>query len=126
MKALLRAMLALPFLTVASFAHATGLPSFQFQAGFGCNYSSPGAGGKPVAGPWYTYFPYNAYFQTPAPGYGWPYLPQQAAQPVPAPQHNDGPKMPQKPQGQAGHFPSNQEVQPVGYFAPAPSYWYGR
>ena len=66
-----------------------------------------------------------AYFQTPAP-YGWPYLPQQAAQPVPAPQHNEEPKMPQKPQGQAGNLPAHQEVQPVGYFAPAPSYWYSR
>jgi hypothetical protein len=126
MKALTRAcLLALPFLAGASVAQAA-CPSFQVQAGFGCNINSPGTQCKPMAGPWYTYFPYNAYFQTPAPVYGWPYLPSQAAQPVPAPQSNAGPRIPQKPQTQEGYHPAPSDVQTVGYVAPAPSYWYGR
>jgi hypothetical protein len=142
MKTLLRAsLLVIPFFAVPSLARATFLPSCQFEAGFGCRFNNTGMKGGCggcVAGPWYSYFPYNAYFQTPAPVFGWPYLPPQPATPVPAPQvpppqaNGKEPKMPQQPQPQpqqpqpqSRYFPP-REVQPVGYFAPAPSYWYGR
>jgi hypothetical protein len=139
MKTLLRAsLLVIPFFAVPSLAHAIGIPCCQFEAGFGCRFNNTGMKGNcgAVAGPWYSYFPYNDYWHTPAPVFGWPYLPQQPATPVPAP-HAAGPqvpgpqanekepKMPQQPQPQSRYFPP-REVQPVGYFAPAPSYWYGR
>jgi hypothetical protein len=128
MKTLTRAcLLALPLLAAPSLAYA--LPSMTFDAGFGCHFNScngKGCAGGCVAGPWYTYFPYNAYFQTPAPVYGWPYFPPQAAMPVPKPQSNQEPAMPQQPQSQSRYFPPERAVQPVGYFTPAPTYWYGK
>jgi hypothetical protein len=64
------------------------------------------------AGPWYSYYPYNAYFQTPAPVGGWPYWPASAAPPA----LPELPSMPSVP----------ESARPAGYAAPAPSYWYGR
>jgi hypothetical protein len=60
----------------------------------------PGAG--PGAAPWYSYWPYDAYFQTPAP-MTYPFWP--------------GPQVPAQPPA---------PVQQTGYHPPGPSYWYGR
>jgi hypothetical protein len=112
MKAFFRAaLLALPFLAVPSLANAQNGPS-NFNAGINChfNYSNGGCGIS--AGPWYTYFPYNAYFQTPAPIGGWPYWPA-ASMAVPP---NNLPNV---------HSAFTPTVRPVAYQA-APSYWYER
>jgi hypothetical protein len=105
------------------------------------------AGG--VLGPWYDYWPLEAHFQVPAPC-AYPYWPpgqalpngQTAAIPPPAgpSPHAPAPMMTVPPPGPVGlppgvapspdalkpanfHAPA---VQPVGYYAPVPSYWYGR
>jgi hypothetical protein len=128
MKALKRAcLLALSFIAAPSLAHAELLPPVKVDAGVGFHFNSHVGQSKfgCVAGPWYTYFPYNAYFQSPAPVYGWPYFPSAAAVPAPPPQ--TGPRMPQTPQqnNQSMYYQS-RDIQPVNYQAPAPSYWYGR
>jgi hypothetical protein len=71
--------------------------------------------------PWYTYFPYQAYVQTPGPTY-YPYPPpaarngsngqRPAPEPVPAPPATGTPR------------PSG--FQPVAYYPEAPGYWYGQ
>jgi hypothetical protein len=69
-------------------------------------------------GPWYTYYPYQAHFQTPAPT-GYPYWPgPQTSGPSPLFGGNY-----QNPNNQG--FSNYPAVQPCGYYQ-APSYWYGQ
>ncbi|MBY0525299.1 MAG: hypothetical protein K2R98_17970 [Gemmataceae bacterium] len=163
-KLLLAASLALPFaLFGASKASAGGCcdcappPTYKvgislgicFKPWFGCDRgggkgccgSGPaGCGYGPVsAGPWYSYYPYGAHFQTPAPtGFpGWPG--PQVSGPTPLFGSNQwiqpSPMMGGYPTYQAqspGYYqqapmgyPMNP-VQPVNYQGQAPSYWYGQ
>lgn len=80
-----------------------------------------------MAGPWYSYWPLEAHFQTPAPT-GYPYWPSPM----------DSSVIPQQPQA-FNHAPSGPALYPppntraaappthqaVGYFQQVPSYWYG-
>jgi hypothetical protein len=110
MKFLLRAaFLALPFLATASLAQASCFPPVKIECG--CNAYCNGYIGchqfGPSAGPWFTYFPYNAYFQTPAPIGGWPYWPS-ATSAIPP------------------HFTAPAAVRPAAFYGAPPSYWYER
>lgn len=91
----------------------------------GCCGSGPmGCGYGPVAlPPWYTYYPYGAHFQSPAPT-GYPMWPAPQAS-GPTPMFGGNYQMPYQQQQQMTPFsyPAAQ-VQPVGY--QVPSYWYGR
>jgi hypothetical protein len=110
MKMLLRAAcLTLPFLAAGSLARADWCPPVHFDAGINAHISGHwgGVNGGPQAGPWYTYFPYNAYFQTPAPIGGWPWWPS-ATVAVPPP------------------LTVPTTVKPVTYYGAPPSYWYER
>jgi hypothetical protein len=125
MKAFTRAALvALSLLAMGSAARA-GCPPVKFDAGVNAHLN--GYFGKAAlgaqAGPWYSYFPYNAYFQTPAPVGGWPFWPTTSA--------TAGMPYSGAPAGPAAGPPQSmfyapRGIQPVGYGAPAPSYWYGR
>jgi hypothetical protein len=124
MKPLLRAgLLVLLVLAAPSLAHAWTCPPGQIDFGINahCNSFVANVGMTAPLGPWYTYWPYNAHFQLPAPVGGWPYWPVSVAA-VPnqgfVPSH-------QPPQVQPTYFqPSG--LQPAGYSGQAPSYWYGR
>jgi len=73
------------------------------------------------AGPWYSYYPYQAHFQTPAPT-GYPYWPgPQSSGPSPL----FGGNYYQNPNMNQGfsNYPV-APVQPCSY--QAPSYWYGQ
>lgn len=125
MKAFARACLfALPLLAAPSLARAqcqyplnvNGVGGFQFNFTVGLP--------KPICAPWYTYFPYNAYFQTPAPVCAWPFWPTGPGASV-AP-GGAGPDVSRSPRSfQSGYFVP-RDIQPVGYSGPPPSYWYGR
>jgi hypothetical protein len=86
----------------------------------GCHFNFKFGGcGCCLAGPWYSYWPYEAHFQTPAPVGCFPYWPGPAAgQPVPT-----GAAVPALTSPTAVQ-PSS--YQPVGYFTEAPAYWYRR
>jgi hypothetical protein len=82
-----------------------GISAYVSVSPIGCNscYGGGYGGGGAPLGPWYSYWPMEAHFQTPAPT-GYPFWPSPMASSLGAP----------------------PVVQPVGYnFAP-PSYWYGR
>jgi hypothetical protein len=81
-----------------------------------------GCGYGPVnAGPWYTYYPYQAHFQTPAPT-GYPYWPgPQTSGPAPM---FGGNYYPAQQQNQGFSNYPVAPVQPCGY--QVPSYWYGQ
>jgi hypothetical protein len=129
-------LLAAPLLALPSQAHAFCCGPFQVDAGFKywlrvrCGCHQFGGCGFPFGGcacgydngpfPWYSYWPYDAAFQFPAPtGCQYPYWPAGAAAaaqasptlaPVPAP----APVQP-------------TAFYPVSYRAgAAPSYWYGK
>jgi hypothetical protein len=68
-------------------------------SGNGCGYG---------AAPWYSYWPLEAHFQVPAPT-GYPYWPSPMGSMMNAP-------------AAYGYTPG---VHQVGYYGPAPSYWYG-
>ena len=89
------------------------------------NFGGPGAAPRFPAAPWYTYFPYPAYFQLPAPVGGYPYWP---APPVgvaaPTDPHPPPPLSQAPPRTPPPAPPSG--FQPVVYDAQVPSYWYGR
>ena len=74
------------------------------------------------AGPWYTYYPYQAHFQTPAPT-GYPYWPgPQTSGPSPM----FGGNYYQNPNMNMNQGFSNYPVAPVQPCSyQAPSYWYG-
>jgi hypothetical protein len=116
---------ALGLLALASPAFAWGVncgadPHVGFTTG-------AGSGGGCGAGPWYTYFPYEAHFALPAP-VCFPFWPAPATAGAPSyfPMHHPAPL--QLPGAQPlGPQPSG--YQPVGYYyyyAPAPTYWYQR
>jgi hypothetical protein len=127
------------------------------QPNFNCSIGNPygGGNGKVPAGPWYLYWPLEAHFRTPPPG--WPpfpaapmTLPPGFGQPVPmagpalvppAPMVPAYPPVPAPPgpppntimpplpvpapPAPSPALPSRN--QPVGYWTPqVPSYWYGR
>jgi hypothetical protein len=118
MRTLLRAaVLALPLLATPSALQAWCFPPVKVDCGanFHLNGYVGNCGFGAQAGPWYTYFPYNAYFQTPAPVHGWPFWP------APAGPESVPPVMPNLP----SQLPAAQGVRPAGYAAP-PSYWYQR
>lgn len=69
-------------------------------------------------GPWYQYFPHDAYFQVPAPT-AYPYWP--------APQTLNSSRMGLESGPYTQTMPNAYGVyQPVGYYSQGPSYWYGR
>lgn len=117
MKIFVRALaLALPFLAVASEAQAGGNNGgFQVCFNFGFNKNNGccmGPGGQTMqVAPWYTYWPYEAYFQVPAMS-AYPYWPAPMASSMQIPP-GALPVMPQ---------PTHQAV---GYYSTPPSYWYG-
>lgn len=85
------------------------------QAGFTFNMQSHGC--QATLGPWYSYFPYDAYFQTPAPvcGYpNWP-VPFPPAQAAPASQSNQ--------QNQAAPNRMSYAPYPGQYPGPYPGQW---
>lgn len=119
-------LLALPFLIHASPARADG-PLFctcdfyrrlcdKFHAAYCEAY--PVAGHGPSVGPWYTYWPYDAHFQTPAhPSF--PYWPAPMTSPI-QPGHGPHP----------GYYGQPVYRQPAGYptigtYAYPPNYWQG-
>jgi hypothetical protein len=92
--------------------------------GGGCCGSGPACGYGPTPlDPWYTYYPYNAHFQTPAPT-GYPYGPApQTSGPAPmfgGTQWQSTPQM-----APSMTYPAGQ-VMPCGYYQQAPSYWYAQ
>jgi len=106
-----------------SFSHSCGF-SFGFKwAAYlrpGCGNSCGGFGDCALS-PWYTYWPLEAHFQTPAPT-GYPYWPSPMASSLAAP-HLQYTAMDY-------HSPSpgpayTGAYQTVGFFQQAPSYWYG-
>jgi len=69
-------------------------------------------------GPWYMYYPHDAYFQVPAPT-AYPYWP--------APQTLNAAQSALSAPASAQTMPNPYGVyQPVGYYQTGPSYWYGR
>lgn len=76
----------------------------------GGGYGSGGYGGGGLA-PWYAYYPYDAYFQTPAPT-GYPYWPAPMT-PYPSPATS----------ANVGSYPYSGTFVPTA--AQVPSYWYG-
>jgi hypothetical protein len=108
-------------------ASAWGGGGCAYNFGFGVNFTvwckpvscgpcGGGGGGCAPLAPWYTYWPYEAHFQSPAPLGHYPYWPTQFG--------SGGPTMHMPtPQGSAGMAPSG--FVPAGY-SQAPSYWYAR
>lgn len=112
MKTFVRALaLALPFLAVPAKAQAWG-SSGGFQINFNASCDKGNGCGK--GAPWYTYWPYDAYFQVPAmsqyPYWPAPMVSPMQPAPVPAP----------------AHVAPHGAYQPVGHYSVWPSYWYGR
>jgi hypothetical protein len=70
-----------------------------------------GGGGGGGLAPWYSYYPYDAYFQTPAPT-GYPYWPAPMT-PYPSPATT----------ANVGSYPYGGTFVPTA--AQVPSYWYG-
>ncbi|MBM4069285.1 MAG: hypothetical protein FJ271_10115 [Planctomycetes bacterium] len=88
------------------------------QAGFTFNLQSHG--GQCTLGPWYSYFPYDAYFQTPAPVCGYPNWPTPfpPAQAAPANQRGQQNQAASDRMGYApyqGQYPGQWPNQTVGY-----------
>jgi hypothetical protein len=123
MRAFLRACLvALPLLAAPSLAQAWTCPPVKIDAGVNayCNAYIGNWGMGAQLGPWYTYWPYNAHFQSPAPVGGWPFWPTSAS----AVPHYGAIPSNQIPKTQPTYFQGGG-VQPIGYSGQAPSYWYG-
>jgi hypothetical protein len=97
------------------FVVTTRASASEVDIGFHANCI--GGGVKATLGPWFTYFPYDAYFQMPAPIAPYPNWPV----PFPAP---PPPMMPPASGFQAPPPMAAPPVQPVGYGYPMP-YWYG-
>ena len=98
--------------------------SFSLQGTIGC---APFNYGGAQAGPWYSYFPYEAHFQTPAP-YGYPFwptsVPTMAYPGTGAAYPNQVPAM----QPETVQPTSYQPVgyQATGYPSAVPAYWYAK
>src|SRR5262249_39693265 len=117
MKPLLRAgLLVVALLAVPSLAHAWTCPPGQINFGINahCNPFVGDASMTIPLGPWYTYWPYNAHFQTPAPVGGWPYWPTSVAA-VPS---GHGMSNIQVPSTQPAFFQPDG-LQSIGYAGPA-------
>jgi hypothetical protein len=99
----------------ASPAPAWGSPN-EVDIGFHVNCMHGGV--QASLGPWFSYFPYNAYFQMPAPVAPYPNWPM----PFPPPP-GPAPFPPPPAMGYQGP-PMAPPVQPVGYGQQIP-YWYG-
>jgi hypothetical protein len=96
------------------FASAAPALANEVDIGFHANCVSGGV--KSTLGPWFSYFPYDAYFQMPAPILAYPNWPS----PFPPPP----PVMP-PPNSYRAPMAAPPPVQPVGYGYPMPPYWYG-
>ncbi len=110
------AVLALPLFVLPSSAHAFVIGNCDIDTGakVWCNVKQFNLT-MPTAGPWYLYYPYQAYFQVPAPGVN-PYFPPPMTLPpnfMPPPAAPGAPVPP--PQGYRPPMPT-----PAGYYAPAP------
>jgi hypothetical protein len=136
MKKLVLACLPAVVLAVPSQALAWGQGNCGFSFGF--QWACP----LPQAGPWYSYWPYEAHFINPAPT-GYPYWPSPQTLPgaamggAPAPTQVPPGGAPAAPFSPSGPAPAPTPVpqpapvrplnfQPVGYTTQAPSYWYSR
>ncbi len=118
--------LALPLFFLTSEAKAFCIGGYEVDTGakVWCNVRQFNLT-MPTAGPWYLYYPYQAYFQVPAPGVN-PYFPppmtlppgfgQPPAPPMAAPPQGYRPPMP----APAGY----QQPVPQAYQAPAPQGYY--
>jgi hypothetical protein len=128
-------LVALPLCFLPSKAHAWGCGSgnclgpanvdfgfnWHYNFRWGCNCQ---------AGPWYSYWPYEAHFQ----GVGAPvrcgfpgWAPQGAAGPVGAPTEKLGqPSGVQPTTPMPSIAPPKPGIQPTAYSPQAPAYWYGR
>jgi hypothetical protein len=112
--------LALPLLFLTSEAKATTIYCGGYQIDTGANVYcnvKPLNLTMPTAGPWYLYWPYQAYFQVPAPGVN-PYFPPPMMLP---PGFGQPPVLPQAPpQGYRPPMPApaapNPPIQPQGYW----------
>ena len=109
---------------LAALIVSVALPAAACQAGDHCSsFLSCGSScGHRCLGPWYSYWPLEAHFQTPAPT-GYPYWPSPMGmggmQPqLPAYGHHHGGAPQAMPMLPGMH-------QQMGYFQQAPSYWYG-
>jgi hypothetical protein len=137
-------LLALPLLAVPARANANGEVACSIASCFcnkfrslawPCCYTDwggmgtcgpagcggPGCGGCNV-GPWYTYWPNEAHFNTPAhPEF--PYWPQAMGPVIPGGNLNAPPALPP-----AAHYQPNFGGYGTGVYQPVsyPSYWYGR
>jgi len=96
------------------------LPPMRVDAGIKAYFSLTYPGPQGVLPPWYTYFPYDAYFQTPPPtGMYYPNWRAPMTSSAYAPQHAP-------PAFTSPYAAQPTGVRPVGYYQQAPSYWYGR
>jgi hypothetical protein len=118
--------LALPFLALPAEAKAWYFGDYQIDSGAKVWFNVYQYG-KPVAGPWYLYWPYEAHFQVPAPGVS-PYFPPPMTLPPnfgrpPAPPAAPGYRAPAPtPYGGQGYQPPMppSPIRPQGYW------YYGR
>jgi hypothetical protein len=123
-------LVGLPLLALPARARADGvplylpcLPPFKVDAGIKAYLTVTYPGPQQNLPPWYTYFPYDAYFQTPSPtGFQFPNWPAPQASSAAFGHHFAPPMMAAPPHA----APSPSPVRPVGYYYQAPSYWYGR
>lgn len=121
------AALAALFVMALSARATNFLGPFTVDTGGGFYFnvaSTPPCGPGCPTCPWYTYFPYQAHFQTPAPMGGYPYWSPPAKGQTGDGQQNNAGKT-------ESRLPPRNPVfvnpyQPVSYSPPAPSYWYGR
>jgi hypothetical protein len=142
-------LLAVPLWAVPTQAQANGCcsfsfcwPSFHIDAGISAHCSV--SCGDCANGPWYMYWPYEAYFQTPAPVTPYPSWPGPMTAGAAGSYASPGAFSPTAPVPGSGwtgpppqasfnypgfNYPGQPQVpmQPVGYYyQQAPSYWYGR
>ncbi len=121
------ALVGLPLLALPTRASADGAPlqlpfcpPFKVDAGIKAYINLTYPGPRPYLPPWYTYFPYDAYFTVPSPtGFQFPNWPAPQASSAYAPQYPP-------PAFAAPPTAPPSGVRPVGYYYQAPSYWYGR
>jgi hypothetical protein len=126
-------LLALPLLLVPSRAHAGGccVGPATLDFGFSWHYNFK-CGSKCQAGPWYTYWPYEAHFAAAAPVGGpcypgWPGAGAMGSMGAPAgPMGGHPVAQPMTPMPSTPSIPSTAGLQPTGYSAQVPAYWYGR
>ncbi len=110
------AALALPLLALPTQARAWYIGNYQVDTGAKVWFNVYQYG-KPIAGPWYLYWPYEAHFMVAAPGVN-PYFPA----PMTLPPNFLQPPAPQGPPAAPGYrAPAPTPAGPQGYQAPAPS-----